>query len=183
MTIKKFYFYRIIIVMLLASLMSFSITINNYLLAIASVIIAILIILMLKKNVSEVIADERDYELAGKSARYSLTIFAIMATVITLMLLLFRQVNPLFETAASILAYSVCSLLIINSVIFKYLQSDTTDKKTKVYWMVIFIILGLVLIVFNLRFFSGEDDWMCQNGEWIKHGQPDYPMPTTPCRK
>lgn len=183
MTIKKFYVYRMVIAALLAAVMSISITINNYLLAIVSVITAVLIILMLKRNVSEVIADERDYELAGKSARYSMAIFAVMATIITFVLLLFRETNPLYETAASILAYSICGLMIINSIIFKYLRSDTTNKKTQIYWMVIFIILGLILIIFNLRFFSGEDDWMCQNGEWIKHGQPDHPMPTTPCQK
>ncbi|MCX6743660.1 MAG: hypothetical protein NT116_05530, partial [Candidatus Parcubacteria bacterium] len=42
------------------------------------------------------------------------------------------------------------------------------------------IILGIIIL--GLRFFSGpEDNWICSNGEWVKHGQPSAPMPTTPC--
>lgn len=45
-----------------------------------------------------------------------------------------------------------------------------------VIFFVLIIALGLV------RLFSGEDDWICQNGQWIKHGQPEMPAPTTDCK-
>jgi putative hemolysin len=32
-----------------------------------------------------------------------------------------------------------------------------------------------------LRFSTPEDNWLCVNGEWTKHGQPDSPAPTTGC--
>ena len=41
-----------------------------------------------------------------------------------------------------------------------------------------------IAIVFFIvtRFFSGpEDAWICQNGQWVKHGNPFAAMPTTPC--
>jgi hypothetical protein len=31
------------------------------------------------------------------------------------------------------------------------------------------------------KFMSGEDCWMCKNGEWVKHGNPSAPQPTAPC--
>lgn len=31
------------------------------------------------------------------------------------------------------------------------------------------------------RFLTGEDNWICQNGEWVKHGVPSAPKPTKPC--
>ncbi len=31
------------------------------------------------------------------------------------------------------------------------------------------------------NFFSGEDCWMCQNGEWVKHGNPYAPQPIAVC--
>jgi hypothetical protein len=38
-----------------------------------------------------------------------------------------------------------------------------------------FIII-IILAVLNLRFFSGpEDAWLCQNGNWVKHGMPSNP--------
>ncbi len=42
---------------------------------------------------------------------------------------------------------------------------------------IIYTILILVLLVAGIRFFSGEDGWMCNNGEWIKHGNPSAPAP------
>jgi len=50
-------------------------------------------------------------------------------------------------------------------------------------------ILGIVLIVLFtgafLRFVIGgsEDDWICVDGEWVKHGVPSVPMPIKPCDK
>ncbi len=48
----------------------------------------------------------------------------------------------------------------------------------------IFLIILIVLFAWGfLRFVIGgsEDDWMCVDGEWIKHGVPSAPMPTKQC--
>jgi len=46
----------------------------------------------------------------------------------------------------------------------------------------IIIVIIFVLAVFvGLRLLSGEDDWLCQDGQWVKHGQPSAPAPTFPC--
>jgi hypothetical protein len=47
-------------------------------------------------------------------------------------------------------------------------------------WILVFCVV-LVGIWFGIRFLSGEDDWICQNGAWVKHGMPRAPAPTTPC--
>jgi len=41
------------------------------------------------------------------------------------------------------------------------------------------IILAIAVIIVILR--SPEDSWLCQNGQWVKHGNPAGPMPTEPC--
>ncbi len=38
---------------------------------------------------------------------------------------------------------------------------------------------GIALI--TVRILSGEDNWICQNGQWVRHGVPLAPQPTTPC--
>jgi len=48
--------------------------------------------------------------------------------------------------------------------------------------LVIFFILFVFLIIISLRVITGEDDWMCQNGVWVKHGQPNAPPPQTECK-
>lgn len=44
------------------------------------------------------------------------------------------------------------------------------------------VILVLIIAALSLRFLSGpEDAWLCQNGRWVKHGQPSAPKPTAAC--
>jgi hypothetical protein len=51
-------------------------------------------------------------------------------------------------------------------------------KKVYFVWAIIIIILATALI---LRLTSKEDDWLCENGGWIRHGNPSAPMPTEVC--
>lgn len=44
--------------------------------------------------------------------------------------------------------------------------------------MVLVIALGILLV----KGFSNEDNWICQKGEWVKHGKPSGPMPTGVCK-
>jgi len=41
----------------------------------------------------------------------------------------------------------------------------------------------IVVAVLFLRFVVGgsEDDWICNDGQWVKHGVPSAPMPEEPC--
>jgi hypothetical protein len=48
------------------------------------------------------------------------------------------------------------------------------NKKTKIIILVILIIFVVSLFV---RFIGLEDTWLCQNGEWIKHGNPSSVRP------
>lgn len=41
---------------------------------------------------------------------------------------------------------------------------------------------AVAVIALSVRFFSGsEDTWLCKDGEWVAHGSPTQPKPTTPC--
>lgn len=54
---------------------------------------------------------------------------------------------------------------------------------TKQKWTIIgFLVLVLIVAAGLLRVFSGDEDtWLCQNGQWVKHGNPSAPMPTSGC--
>ncbi|MFH0906663.1 MAG: hypothetical protein ABIC36_01820 [bacterium] len=48
-----------------------------------------------------------------------------------------------------------------------------------------YIVIGFAIIVLTmicLKGFSNEDDWICRDGEWIKHGYPNAPKPTESCK-
>jgi len=52
----------------------------------------------------------------------------------------------------------------------------------RIIFIVALVIAVAVLAVMALRFFSGpEDAWLCQNGQWVKHGNPSAPQPTAAC--
>ncbi|MFH0905307.1 MAG: hypothetical protein V1826_01115 [bacterium] len=53
-------------------------------------------------------------------------------------------------------------------------------SKPWIIFLVLIVVAGLLLI--GLRFFSGDEDtWLCSGGQWVKHGNPSAPMPTTKC--
>jgi len=52
------------------------------------------------------------------------------------------------------------------------------NKKEKAFFT--FLIL-LIVIVLIFIFLKNEDSWICQNGLWIKHGQPSDPKPIGLC--
>jgi hypothetical protein len=45
----------------------------------------------------------------------------------------------------------------------------------------IFLILIGGAVFFWIRFFTVEDLWLCQNNEWVKHGNPSTSKPTSGC--
>lgn len=47
--------------------------------------------------------------------------------------------------------------------------------------MVLGLIGAMVLIFFIIRFLGSEDTWICDDGKWIRRGQPKNPMPTEIC--
>jgi len=50
---------------------------------------------------------------------------------------------------------------------------------TKKIIIAIGIVLAIIIIIVILR--SPEDNWICSNGQWVKHGNPSAPMPTSGC--
>lgn len=50
---------------------------------------------------------------------------------------------------------------------------------------IILVIAGLLLVTgvaaFGIKVLFEEDSWICQNGEWMKHGNPSTPRPSVDC--
>jgi len=47
----------------------------------------------------------------------------------------------------------------------------------------LFWLLLVITAWFFVRFVIGgsEDDWICDEGQWVKHGYPSAPMPEGEC--
>ncbi len=44
------------------------------------------------------------------------------------------------------------------------------------------VILIAAAAIFGFRMLATEDSWVCDKGGWVRHGNPNTPMPTTPCK-
>jgi hypothetical protein len=52
-------------------------------------------------------------------------------------------------------------------------------KKLILLGVLVIVLIGLAVVI--IRISSPEDTWLCQNGQWVKHGQPQLPPPTENC--
>ena len=60
------------------------------------------------------------------------------------------------------------------------LKYKNMKNKLLVAIIIIIILLGSILV---LRFLLGgpEDSWICEDEGWVKHGNPNSPMPESGC--
>jgi len=180
MTLKQYQRIKLALTFVLAFVFSQAIVLKSFIPPIILLLASLLLLIMLRRRVTEIIADERDYLTGGKSALLAIQIYSWIAVIGMFILYAFRDRNPAYEPIAVTLAFSTCLLMLLYGVIFRYYNKiSLTDKK--LVYIVFVLILFLVLAIASIRLFSGEDDWICQNGEWVGHGRPDFPAPTVPC--
>ena len=181
MTLKQYKKVKIFIVIVLAMFFSQALYLKNYYIPIAVLVAASLLMMWLRRQVKEVVADERDYAVAGKAALLAIQIFGWCAAVMMFVFYGLRETNPAFEPIGMTLAYSTCILMLLYSLIFRYYEKiKLTDKK--VIYLFVVLVTFFILFVVGARLFSGEDNWICVNGSWQKHGNPSFPAPVSECK-
>lgn len=181
MTLKRYQTIRLVTVVILASVFSQSIVLRSYLVPVAVLVVASLLLMYLRRQVDEVVADERDYATGGKAALMAIQIYAWIAVAVMFVLYALRDINPSYEPIGMTLAFSTCLLMMLYGIIFRYYNKFSLSDKKYIYIAVV-VVLFVILGIATLRVFSGEDNWLCQNGQWVKHGQPDFPAPTVECK-
>ena len=131
MNLKQYKIYRILIIVLLSMSISISITLDNYYLPIIFVISAwgAMYYCRHQLKTEEVMADERDYQIAGDAARYTLFIYGLVGSIGTFILMAISNGNEVIYAISQYLAFSVCALLLVNAFIFKYLIRKNNVKK------------------------------------------------------
>ncbi len=182
MLTPKFYKWtRIVVTIVLGIIISQAVIFDNLFLALVSIIIAWIVLFYLRSKTTEILADERDYQVSGESARWAINIFAIIAVVFILLFNSQKGINPSYEAISITLSYSVCLLMIIYTLFFRFYHQLQWFKNKEIWVFAGIVIIG-IMIIGGLRLLSGEDDWICQNGQWIEHGHPSWPAPTQECK-
>lgn len=177
---KTYLIIRLGATIVIAAVVAIFVNAGNYIMPIVVVFTGMLFLYLAKRQVKEVLADERDYDAAGKASRTAILVYSFIGFLAMMILLSLREQNPYFEAVAITLAYSICFLMILYSLIFKYYSKNLSFRKNT-FSIVLGVLVLLALLVLGARLFSGEDSWICDNGEWVKHGNPDFPAPEIPC--
>jgi uncharacterized membrane protein len=181
MTLKKYQRIKLIIVFFLALIISQGLVLKNFMVPLASMVVASLVLFFLRRRVKEVVADERDYALAGKAAILAVQIFSWIGAILMFVFYGLQDYNPAYGPVGMTLAFAICGLMIIYTLVFYYYRKPRSLRSLWIYFLIVLVILVSFLII-SARGLSGEDNWTCKNGQWIKHGQPSYPMPSAICQ-
>jgi uncharacterized membrane protein len=106
---------------LLGGIMGASLALGNWIIPVAAVIISLAVMMILRRRVKEIVADERTYAIAEKAARLTFQIVAIgMAIIGAILLGVSRsEVTGLTQTGFTLL-YATCALLVINYFAYYY---------------------------------------------------------------
>lgn len=122
MTLKKYKRIKLAFVFGLALVFSQTIYLKNYLIPIALMIVSSLILMLLRRRVKGVIADERDYALAGRAAIWAIQAYGWLAASGMFIFYSLRDKNVIYEPIAMTLAFSTCGLMLMYALFFRYLN-------------------------------------------------------------
>jgi uncharacterized membrane protein len=92
---------------------------GNWQLPVVCLIGSFIILLALRRRVKEVVADERDYKIAGKASYLAFMIYSFAAVISGMILFASKEENPSFELAGNVLLYSALFLIMLYVVLFK----------------------------------------------------------------
>jgi len=124
MTLKQYKTCRLVIVVVLSMSISISISLENYYLPIIFVLSSLAGIYYCRKHlqVATIMVDERDYQVAGKAARYTIFTYGLLGSVSTFILMAISQKGDVLYVLSQYLAFSVCFLMLLNAFLFRYLS-------------------------------------------------------------
>jgi len=112
------------IIVTMAALIGWSIAIGNAVVPIPAVLGGAVLLYLLRRQVSEVMEDERNYRLSEKASRFAIQVFALVTAIsgITLTAVSTSD-SPPFRQVGLTLAFCACGLLILYLISYAYHSS------------------------------------------------------------
>ncbi len=129
MTFKKYNKIRLGIVFITALIFSQSLVLHNFFIPIMVLGISSLLLFYLRKKVVDVIADERDYQIGGKSALLAIQLTSWMGVIVMFIFYTLSDKNLFYKSIAMTLAFFICLLMLIYSIIFKYYSKHSNNNE------------------------------------------------------
>jgi len=107
--------------MIIGGVIGVSVGMGNWIAPVVIVIIGVATMMVLRRRVKDIVADERTYAIAGKAARLTLQVVAIgMAVIGAILLIIDRGESSTLTHTGFALVYGTCALLVINYIAYYY---------------------------------------------------------------
>ena len=112
------------IIVTMVALIGWAIAIGNAVVPIPTVLGGTVLLYLLRRQVSEVMEDERNYRLSEKASRFAIQVFALVTAIsgITLTAVSTSD-SPPFRQVGLTLAFCACGLLILYLISYAYHSS------------------------------------------------------------
>ena len=121
MSYKTYRMIQALIGVALGAITAASIAMENWIIPAVAVIISLTVMIILRRRVKEIIADERAYTIAEKAARLTVQIVGIGMTITGSILLAISQNTDTDMTQIGFtLIYATCALLVVNYFAYYY---------------------------------------------------------------
>ncbi|MCE5300614.1 MAG: DUF2178 domain-containing protein [Spirochaetia bacterium] len=121
---SKYKIFQVIITVLAAAGVLFSVLAGSYIAAVLVVITAVLSIIMVRKQLKGVIiVDERLKNIGMRASQLSYVIFCVLGAIAGNLLILLSKNGPeSFSVIGHTLAYSVCFMLLVDTIAYYWLN-------------------------------------------------------------
>ncbi|MEK7218210.1 MAG: SdpI family protein [Patescibacteria group bacterium] len=93
----------------------------------------------------------------------------------------FFWIHPVLVFFGIVLLVTVLPIAYSFLIFPKANAPSTRGGKKSYLLLILFCMATAFAVAVGVRLVSSEDDWICSDGQWVKHGNPRVPQPTTPC--
>ena len=130
MSYKKYLIFRLLAILILASIGAWAGTTGHMLVLIPAVIIIGAILVTLRKRVTETVVDERVWSVSYRASRMAFVVFAMLAVIagITLIYLAEDVSDTLFHVGLT-LNYAACALVVFYWLAYIYYNKKLGGKE------------------------------------------------------
>ncbi len=122
MTKKQFKILRLLTVIILSITIGVAVNEDIPYIPPLAILISALLIQFSYRKVDEIVADERDYKLAGQAARASFAVTTLALTALGGGLLAYSTNDPIYYRPGYLVLWIVCFMLVTNTISYLYYQ-------------------------------------------------------------
>ena len=129
MSYRRYKLVMAIIVIIVAALVGWAVSVGNAFLPAPAVIVGTAILYFCRRRIKVVVEDERIHRIGDQASRRTIEIALIaMAVVASTLLALSTDERPELETVGVTLGYSICAILVLYTILYNYYNRKYSGK-------------------------------------------------------